>query len=284
MDVRRERDDEDAALAQRHQRPERLPHEPLRAGHAGALGVGRVAEQQIDTLVAELGEPADVRLEAVDGRVVELPVARVHDAARSRLEHDRDAVRDRVRDADEVEGERADLDLLAGLGLLQPRRGGEAVLVELRLDQPERQLRPDHDVAVDLAEEVRQPADVILVAVREHDRADAAVAQVADVGEDEVDAEVLVAREGEPGVHDHDVVAVLVDGHVLADLAEAAQRNDAKAHRRSVCAVLVPRRRRAQAGRAVRGSRGRGRARRASPRRAAAGARRPRGRAGSAPT
>ena len=115
----------------------------------------------------------------------------------------------------------------------------EAVLVELRLDQPERQLRPDHPVAVDLAEQVRQPADVILVAVREHDRVDAAVAEVADVRQDEVDAEVLVAREGEPGVDDDDVVAVLVDGHVLADLAEAAQRNDAKAHRRSVCAVLA---------------------------------------------
>ena len=44
------------------------------------------------------------------------------------------------------------------------------VLVELRLDQPERQLRPDHLVAVDLAEEVRQPADVVLVPVGEDDR------------------------------------------------------------------------------------------------------------------
>ena len=104
------------------------------------------------------------------------------------------------------------------------------MLVELRLDQPERQLRPDHLVAVDLAEEVRQPADVILVPVREDDGVDAAVAEVADVRQDEIDAEVLVARESETRVHDHDVVAVLVDGHVLADLAEAAKRNDAKAH------------------------------------------------------
>ena len=110
------------------------------------------------------------------------------------------------------------------------------MLVELRLDQPERQLRPDHLVAVDLAQEVRQPADVVLVPVREHDRVDAAVAEVADVRQDEVDAEVLVAREGQPGVDDHDVVAVLVDGHVLADLAEAAERNDAKAHARGVYA------------------------------------------------
>ncbi len=77
-------------------------------------------------LVAELGEPADVGLQAVDGRVVELPVAGVDDAPGGRLEHDRDAVGDRVRDADEVERERADLDRLAGLGLLQLRRGAAA--------------------------------------------------------------------------------------------------------------------------------------------------------------
>jgi hypothetical protein len=33
---------------------------------------------------------------------------------------------------------------------------------------------------------------------------------------------VLVAWEREAGVHDDDLTAVLVDGHVLADLAEAA--------------------------------------------------------------
>ena len=64
---------------------------------------------------------------------------------------------------------------------------------------------------------------MILVAVREDDGVDAAVAEVADVRQDEVDAEVLVAREGEARVDDDDLVAVLVDGHVLADLAEAAQ-------------------------------------------------------------
>ena len=52
-----------------------------------------------------------------------------------------------------------------------------------------------------------------------------AALQVAEVGEDQVDAEVLVAREREPRV-DHDrLPAELEDGHVLADLAEAAERD-----------------------------------------------------------
>ena len=79
---------------------------------------------------------------------------------------------------------------------------------------------------------------MVLVAVRQDDGVDAAVAQVADVREDGVHAEVLVAREGEPGVDDDDLVAVLVDGHVLPDLAEAAERDDAeRAHGRSLCPV-----------------------------------------------
>ena len=80
---------------------------------------------------------------------------------------------------------------------------------------------------------------MILVPVREDDGVDAAVAQIADVRQDEVDAEMLVARECEARVDDDDLVAVLVDGHVLADLAEAAQWDDPQAHARSVRAVYA---------------------------------------------
>ena len=111
----------------------------------GPLGVRRVAEQQVDAAVADLGEPPDVGPEAVDRRVVELAVARVQDAARRRLDHDRDVVRDRVRHADELEPERAELERRAlRLDLEQLGRAQQAVLVELRLDEAERQpRRPD---------------------------------------------------------------------------------------------------------------------------------------------
>ena len=62
---------------------------------------------------------------------------------------------------------------------------------------------------------------MVLVPVREDDGADAvgAVLEVAEVRQDEIDAEVLVAREGKPGVDDDDVLAELEDGHVLSHLA-----------------------------------------------------------------
>ena len=79
---------------------------------------------------------------------------------------------------------------------------------------------------------------MVLVRVRQQDRADRPVAleQVREVGQDQVDAEVLVPREREAGVDDHGLAVGLEDGHVLADLAEAAERDDPDAcgHRGSL--------------------------------------------------
>ena len=92
----------------------------------GPLGVRRVAEQQVDAAVAELGELADVGLQAVDGRVVELPVAGVQDAPGRGLDDDRHAVRDRVRHPDELEPERAELEPApVRVDLAQRRRSAE---------------------------------------------------------------------------------------------------------------------------------------------------------------
>ena len=96
------RRDEDAALTQRDELPEGLADEPLGAGDSRPLGVRGVTEQEVDAAVADLGQVADVGAQAVHRRVVDLVVARVHDAAARGLEHDRDRVGDRVRDADEL--------------------------------------------------------------------------------------------------------------------------------------------------------------------------------------
>src|SRR5262249_39705590 len=72
---------------------------------------------------------------------------------------------------------------------------------------------------------VRQRADMILVGVREQNRAHRPALEIAEVRQDEVDAEVLVAREREPRVDDEDLPGDLEHRHVLADLAEAAERD-----------------------------------------------------------
>ncbi len=151
---------------------------------------------------------------------------RVEDAAGGGLERDADRVGHRVRHPDELGAERAELERRrVRIDLAQSRRLQQAVLVELRLDEAERQARREDLAHAHLAEEVRQRADVILVRVREDHRAHVAVSQVAEVGQDQVDAEVLVAREGESGVDDDRLAGDLEHGHVLADLAEPAERD-----------------------------------------------------------
>ena len=112
-------------------------------------------------------------------------------------------------------------------GQLLQRRVAELVLVELGADHADRQQAAvDHRRHADLAQHVGQRPDVVLVAVGEDDRLDVvgAVAQVGEVGQDEVDAEHLGGREHQAGVDDDDPAAVLDHGHVLADLAQSPER------------------------------------------------------------
>ena len=89
--------------------------------------------------------------------------------------------------------------------------------------------RADHLGDVDLAEDVGQCADVVLVGVRQDDRAHGPPDEVREVRQHQVDAEMLVAREREARVDDDALVADLEHGHVLPDLAEAAERDDPQA-------------------------------------------------------
>ena len=103
------------------------PDEPLGARRARALGVRRVAEEEVDPAIPDLGELPDVRPAPVHRRVVELPVARVDDAARLGVDDERDRVRDRVRDADELDPERAELErIVVGRRLDRARPPGRA--------------------------------------------------------------------------------------------------------------------------------------------------------------
>ena len=109
----------------------------------------------------------------------------------------------------------------------------QAVFVELRLDQAEREPgRPDLFDA-GLAQQIREAPDVVLVGVRQQHGPDRPVTftEIGQVGEDQIDAEMLVSRERDPGIDDHGFAADLVDHHVLPDLAEAAQGHDAAAVR-----------------------------------------------------
>ncbi len=105
------------------------------------------------------------------------------------------------------------------------------MLLELGLDEREGQRGADERDVVAQAQEVGDGADVVLVAVREDDRLDVVepVLDVLEVREDQVDAGVVVVGEEHAAVDDEQLAAVLDDGHVPADLTEAAEGDDADA-------------------------------------------------------
>ena len=130
-------------------------------------------------------------------------------------------------------------DLLAGLEVL---RAGVAQLCSSSLERAiaivsGRRRPPARRSAAELAQHPRQRAEMILVAVGDHDRLDVlgALAQIAEIWQHEVDPEHVGGREPQPGVDDDDPVLVLDHRHVLADLAQPAERQDAQlpAHRLS---------------------------------------------------
>jgi hypothetical protein len=218
-----------------------IADESLRAGEARAFRIGGVAEQEIDAEAAKLGQPSDVGPDAVHRRVIELPVAGREDTSGGALEQDGHGVWNGVRDPHELHAEGPNVDRPG----LWPRfyevgRLQQPVLVEARLGESEGQTSAPHLGNANLAQQIRESADVILVGVREDHGADAVppVGQIGEVREDQVDAEVLVAREREPGVENDDVFAKLEGGHVLADLPDTAQRDDAQGLRSHDCTLI----------------------------------------------
>ena len=81
------------------------------------------------------------------------------------------------------------------------------------------------DGHVDLLEDVGNGADVVLVAVSDEQAPDPGLVldEVADIGDHAVDAVHVVPGEGHAAVHHDDFAAVLIGGHVLANLVETAK-------------------------------------------------------------
>jgi hypothetical protein len=226
IDARRERRDDDAAGGAREDLLERLDHLELRAGEAAAIDVGAVGEERQHAFRSELREAVHVEVLAVDRRLIDLEIARVHDDAGRSANRQGDAVRHRMRHADELDVEGADRDAVARAHRPQAAGGLEAVLLELRLDERERQRRPE-DRSADERQHVRNGADVIFVPVRQHERGRAAfLLEVRHVRNDPVHAEELGIGEHHSRIDDDRRLAPGEGEHVHAEFTESAEGND----------------------------------------------------------
>ena len=234
MDVRGEARDDDPALGSREDLFQMWSDHALRRGETGAVRVGRVAAEEQHALAAELGQTLYVRGLPVDRGLVELVITGHEHRADIAGQRDRAGIRDRVGHVDQLDVERAGGDLVARQRLDQ-LDVPQLVLVELgachRKGQPRRR-RPAaaHRSSRRSRSTHGQRAEVVLVTVGDHDRLDVidAIAQVGEVRQHQIDPEHLGRRETQPDV-DHDDRAVVLDHHhVLADLAQAAERQDAQ--------------------------------------------------------
>ena len=144
-----------------------------------------------------------------------------------RVDGKSDAVDQAVRDPDRLDGERAQRKLRARSNLDQLGVIEHLVLFKLALDVGQGELRAV-DGHVQLGENPRQAANVVLVSVREDDATDLlfVLDQIGDIGDDDVHAKKLDLGEHQAGVDDENVVFVADGEAVHAEFAQSAERND----------------------------------------------------------
>ena len=138
-----------------------------------ALHVGGVLQQRQNSALAVLGKGMQVEGFLVERGEIDLEVAGVNDDADGRFDGQRHAVHQRMGDADRLNGERPKGELFPRCNLDQLGVIEQLVLFELAFDVGQRELGGvDRDL--ELAQDPRQAADVVFVAVGEDDAADAA--------------------------------------------------------------------------------------------------------------
>ena len=189
-----------------------------------------------------IGQPA------VDRGRVEFEVAGVDDQARRGVDPEADGIRNRVADAERLDREIAGLDFrMRCPDRTRADRPCDLSLASSSLtrDQTERQFGCVNRSGAMSGDQVGQRADMILMPVGDEDGADLvpARAQIADVGQDEVDAELLFLREADAAIDDDDVVFVFEQEHVLADLGETAEEDQFQLDSRCWLVLLAETRR-----------------------------------------
>ena len=226
VDVAGEGGNDDLAVGVREDIVQDLTDLALVADHTGDLGVGGVHTEQVNALLAEAREGAQVRDAPVDGQGVHLEVAGGEHVAGVGSNHDGHGVGDGVVDGHELQVEGAVGDLLVLDDLAQDR--ANAVLLELGLHEGQGELTAHQGDVLTQTQQVWHAPDMVLVAVGQDESDDVvdAVLDRGEIGKDEVDTGLVLLREEHTAVDDEQLVIKLEDGHVAADLAQTSQRSD----------------------------------------------------------
>ena len=183
-------------------------------------GVRAVAHHGQHALLAECGKGRLVGRRPNHRVRVKLPVARVQDGAELGADHQRLRFRQGVRDGQELQVERADLELAAGLHDVNPDLVDQPGFPQLALEDGGGERRRI-DRAAHLPPQVGDCADVVLVRMGD-DQGQQVVPPLGDetgVGHHDLDLGVLVAPETDAAVDRQPLPAGAVEIKVHAYLA-----------------------------------------------------------------
>ena len=141
MNVRRERGHNDLALRARNHVFDDRADVLFERREARHVGVGRVAHEEVEPLLADARKGAQVGQATIQGNLVHLEVARVQHRAGLGSNDYREGVGNRVVDRNELEVEASELLALTLGDDHRVRR--DAVLFELGLDEGQRERRAE---------------------------------------------------------------------------------------------------------------------------------------------
>ena len=238
IQARRECRDDQQALGGAEDVLEAIDDVALRAGHAAPIRVRTVRKQGQNTVSAKFREPVQVHRLAIDRGLIDLEVAGVDDHASRRVNRHGQAVRHAVRHTKELHPNGANRVRIARAHREQPVRMVDAVLVQLRPHKCQRQLARQHR-ARNPVEHMCNGADVILVAVSQHQRPDASLPRVQyrQVRDNQVDPEQLRFGEHHTGIDDDGRLATGDQDHVHPEFAQPTDRDDVYGRRTGRCNI-----------------------------------------------
>ena len=224
VDGRRETGDEQAPFGARENLLESRAHGPFAGRVTAALHVGGILEERQHPFLAVFRKGMQIEEAVVGRRGVHLEIAGVDQHAERRVNGQRHAVHQAVRDLDGIDREWPDLKALARPDLIEHGIVQLTVLFQLAFHIGQGEFSAVNR-NVQLGEEPGQRSDVIFVAVGENNGAHmgAILDQVGDIGDNDVHAQQLGFREHESGVNDDNVVAPANRHAIHAEFAESPE-------------------------------------------------------------
>jgi len=159
--------------------------------------------------------------------VVKFIVARVDDQPDGGLNAQANPIGDGMADVEQVHLEGANGQAVASLHGVQVGAPGHAALGQLDLDKAAGQ-RSGIDGRLEFFQQVRQAAGVVFAPVGDDDAAHplAVLRQVAEIGDDVVNAQHVVLGEHQTAVHHQNFAVIFIDHAVAAHFTEAPQWDD----------------------------------------------------------